>query len=88
MLRVNVFFGTRTRNMHLTCRLFVLYMYSNNTGGWSEEGVTLDSENTYSTTITCVTTHLTSFAVLFQGVKKVSNYTTTVYLSVIQTILT
>ncbi|XP_065897877.1 adhesion G protein-coupled receptor L4-like [Dysidea avara] len=34
------------------------------TGGWSEEGVFLDVENTNSTTITCVTKHLTSFAVL------------------------
>ena len=65
-----------------------VYMYSNNTGGWSEEGVILDIENTNSTTLTCVTTHLTSFAVLFQGAKKVSNNTTTVYLSAIQTILT
>jgi len=63
-------------------------MHSNNTGGWSEEGVTLDIENTNSTTITCVTTHLTSFTVLFQGAKKVSNSTTTVYLSAMQTILT
>ena len=38
--------------------------YSNQTGGWSEEGVILDLENTNSTTITCVTNHLTSFAVL------------------------
>ena len=37
---------------------------SNDTGGWSEEGVFLDAENTNSTTITCVTNHLTSFAVL------------------------
>ncbi|XP_065911525.1 adhesion G protein-coupled receptor L3-like [Dysidea avara] len=36
----------------------------NDTGGWSEEGVFLDAENTNSTTITCVTNHLTSFAVL------------------------
>ena len=38
--------------------------HSNDTGGWSEEGVFLDVENTNSTTITCVTKHLTSFAVL------------------------
>ncbi|XP_065911452.1 adhesion G protein-coupled receptor L4-like isoform X3 [Dysidea avara] len=42
----------------------------NNTGGWSEEGVFLDVENTNSTTITCVTKHLTSFSVLFRGAKK------------------
>ena len=44
----------------------------NNTGGWSDEGVLLDDNNTNSTTITCVTKHLTSFAVLFQGARKVS----------------
>ena len=38
--------------------------FSDDTGGWSEEGVFLDVENTNSTTITCVTKHLTSFAVL------------------------
>ncbi|XP_065911567.1 cadherin EGF LAG seven-pass G-type receptor 1-like isoform X2 [Dysidea avara] len=36
----------------------------NNTGGWSEKGVFLDVENTNSTTVTCITKHLTSFAVL------------------------
>ena len=49
-----------------------MYIYRNNTGGWSEEGVFLDVENTNSTTITCVTKHLTSFSVLFRGAKKVN----------------
>ena len=34
------------------------------TGGWSEEGVFTKFENPNSTTITCITKHLTSFAVL------------------------
>ena len=42
----------------------VYFFHSDDTGGWSEEGVFLDVENTNSTTITCVTRHLTSFAVL------------------------
>jgi len=45
-------------------------MCSNQIGGWSEKGVDLHAESTDS--ITCVAKHLTSFAVLFRGAKKVS----------------
>ena len=40
------------------------YSYSNATGGWSEQDVFVDVENSNSTTVTCITKHLTSFAVL------------------------
>ena len=33
-------------------------------GGWSTEGVTVDKMNSNRTSVTCFTTHLTSFAVL------------------------
>ena len=33
-------------------------------GGWSTEGVTVDTNNSNLTSVTCLTTHLTSFAVL------------------------
>jgi len=55
--------------MHIQCctvpyYVLLLHICSNYTGGWSEEGVFLDVESTNSTSITCVTKHLTSFAVL------------------------
>ena len=37
---------------------------SNAMGGWSDRDVFMDVENSNSTTITCITKHLTSFAVL------------------------
>ena len=39
-------------------------MNSNQAGGWSPEGVRLDEDNSNDTRVTCLTTHLTSFAVL------------------------
>ena len=37
---------------------------SNQVGGWSTEGVALDRSQSNKTSVTCTTTHLTSFAVL------------------------
>ena len=37
---------------------------SNQVGGWSTEGVALDKSQSNKTSVTCTTTHLTSFAVL------------------------
>ena len=37
---------------------------SNQTGGWSTEGLTLDMTHSNKTSVTCLTRHLTSFAVL------------------------
>jgi len=37
---------------------------SNQVGGWSGEGVELDGDSSNETTVTCVSSHLTSFAVL------------------------
>ena len=39
-------------------------IYSNRIGGWSTEGLTIDRSNSNNTLVTCLTTHLTSFAVL------------------------
>jgi len=36
----------------------------NQVGGWSTEGVIVDEMNSNRTSVTCLTTHLTSFAVL------------------------
>ena len=44
--------------------LIVYNTHSNQAGGWSQEGVQLDEYNSNETTVTCLTTHLTSFAVL------------------------
>ena len=41
-----------------------LMVYSNQVGGWSTEGVDLDTNHSNKTSVTCLTTHLTSFAVL------------------------
>ena len=38
--------------------------FSNQIGGWSTEGLTVDRNCSNGTSITCLTTHLTSFAVL------------------------
>ena len=37
---------------------------SNQAGGWSQQGVRLDDNNSNETRVTCLATHLTSFAVL------------------------
>ena len=37
---------------------------SNQTGGWSTKGLEVDKSNSNKTLITCLTSHLTSFAVL------------------------
>ena len=39
-------------------------LYSNQIGGWSVEGLTVDKINSNKTSVTCLTRHLTSFAVL------------------------
>jgi len=39
-------------------------MYSNQAGGWSSKGVYFDKDNSDDTKVTCLATHLTSFAVL------------------------
>ena len=38
--------------------------YSNQIGGWSTEGLIVDKSHSNKTLVTCLTTHLTSFAVL------------------------
>ena len=38
--------------------------YSNQIGGWSTEGLTVDKIHSNRTSVTCLTRHLTSFAVL------------------------
>jgi len=40
------------------------YKCSNQAGGWSSEGVLFDESNSDATKVTCLATHLTSFAVL------------------------
>ena len=37
---------------------------SNQTGGWSSAGITLATNRSNETTVTCFSTHLTSFAIL------------------------
>jgi len=39
-------------------------LYSTHTGGWSTEGLTVDESRSNKTVVACLTTHLTSFAVL------------------------
>ena len=39
-------------------------IYSNQIGGWSTEGVIVDRSNSNDTLVSCLTKHLTSFAVL------------------------
>lgn len=39
-------------------------MFSNQVGGWSMVGLTLVEDRSNTTSVTCNTTHLTSFAVL------------------------
>ena len=39
-------------------------LYSNQIGGWSMEGLTVDKDHSNKTSVTCLTRHLTSFAVL------------------------
>jgi len=52
-----------------------VYYHSNQAGGWSQEGVQLDKDNSNVTIVTCFTTHLTSFAVLVTiQDKSVSSY--------------
>ena len=40
------------------------FYHSNQIGGWSTEGLTVDKSHPNRMSVTCVTTHLTSFAVL------------------------
>ena len=49
--------------------------YSKQIGGWSVEGLTVDKINSNRTSVTCLTRHLTSFAVLvnIQDEKPVRN---------------
>jgi len=44
--------------------LFIYGTCSNQAGGWSREGVNYDGDNSNDTRVTCLATHLTSFAVL------------------------
>jgi len=47
------------------CILLLVYgTCSNQAGGWSQEGVSYDEDNSNDTRVTCLATHLTSFAVL------------------------
>ena len=39
-------------------------LHSNQIGGWSTEGLTVDKINSNRTSVACLTRHLTSFAVL------------------------
>ena len=39
-------------------------LHSNQIGGWSTEGLTVDKINSNRTSVACFTRHLTSFAVL------------------------
>ena len=41
-----------------------MYICSNQIGGWSTEGLTVDESHSNKMSVTCITTHLTSFAVL------------------------
>ena len=42
------------------------------TGGWSQQDVFMDVDNSNSTMITCITKHLTSFAVLVDSSGSIS----------------
>ena len=42
----------------------MLCLHSNQTGAWSNVGVKLDKDHSNKTTVICLSTHLTSFAVL------------------------
>ena len=44
--------------------IYVICCYSNQIGGWSTEGLTVDESHSNKTLVSCLTTHLTSFAVL------------------------
>ena len=39
-------------------------LHSNQMGGWSTEGLTVDRSQSNEMSVTCIITHLTSFAVL------------------------
>ena len=39
-------------------------LHSNQIGGWSTDGLTVDTVHSNRTTVTCLTRHLISFAVL------------------------
>ena len=39
-------------------------LHSNQIGGWSTDGLTVDTMHSNRTSVTCLTRHLTSFAVL------------------------
>lgn len=50
-------------NMQLNDFIY-LCLLRNQTGGWSTAGITLDQSRSNVTTVRCLSTHLTSFAVL------------------------
>lgn len=41
----------------------IIKLYSNQTGGWSTKGLSIDRRHSNRTSITCLTTHFTSFGV-------------------------
>jgi len=47
-----------------TIKYLAINCDSNQAGGWSQEGVVLDKDNSDESKVTCLATHLTSFAVL------------------------
>ena len=49
---------------HTVCHLILKIMFSNNTGGWSTEGLTLVTVDELEHRVVCNSSHLTSFAVL------------------------
>ena len=61
--------------------MYVIYFYSNQIGGWSTEGLTVDESQSNKTLVTCLTTHLTSFAVLvsIQDERPVRNEVAAIY---------
>ena len=61
--------------------MYVIYFYSNQIGGWSAEGLTVDESHSNETLVTCLTTHLTSFAVLvsIQDERPVRNEVAAIY---------
>ena len=44
--------------------MFYNNYYSNQIGGWSTEGLTVDKNHSTKASVACLTNHLTSFAVL------------------------
>ena len=69
-----------TISIHICSYVHISYC-SNVTGGWSEQDVFMDVENSNSTMITCVTKHLTSFAVLLDSSGSISKPTVSIYVA-------